>query len=62
MNTIDNLVTQLRSSNINDTNLRNKVRDKIKAVEERILPRNTELSKILNSISDKEKRFEDTNM
>lgn len=31
----------------------------LRAVEQRIIPKNTELSRILNSISDKEKRFEE---
>jgi hypothetical protein len=51
---IDNLIENLQQANFKDLNLKNKVNEQVKIINERLRPKQQELSNKLNSIVDKE--------
>ena len=51
---IDNLIVNLQQANFKDLNLKNKVNEQVKIINERLRPKQQELSNKLNSIVDKE--------
>ena len=57
LNEINNLSNRIKSSEIKDPKLRSKALDKIKIVDDKIISKNKELSKILNDIVEKEKNI-----
>lgn len=56
LNKINNLIVNLRSTEYKDMHLRNKVTEQIKIINEKIQPRQNELTNLINRIVDKEGR------
>lgn len=54
LNEINSITDRIQNANIKDPKLKNKANEKVKIVEQTIITKNKELSKLMNEIVDKE--------